>query len=126
MNRNNLANALRQLQAKGHKLTQPRRHVVETLYRLHRAVTASDLFKLLGRRGVSLASVYRTLDLLVELGLAETVAHPGDEQHYLACSLDHHHHVICDRCGLVTELEECLLGPFEALVEERTRFAIDG
>lgn len=126
MDRNNWANALRQLQSRGFKLTKPRREIVEALFRQHHAVTAADLFRLLGDRGVSLASVYRTLELLVELELAETVAHPDSEQRYLACSLDHHHHVICDSCGLVTELDECLLGPFEALVEERTQFAIEG
>lgn len=126
MSRNNLMNALGQVQARGHKLTRPRRQIVETLFAQPRAVTAAELFALLQARGVSLASVYRTLELLVELGVAETVAHPGDEQRYLACSLDHHHHVICDQCGRVAELDECILGPFEDLVAEQTKFAIEG
>lgn len=126
MIRNNMSNALRELQVKGHKLTRPRRQIIETFFDQRQAVTASDLFQRLEERGVSLASVYRTLDLLVELGLAETTVHHGDEQRYLACSLDHHHHIICDQCGRVAELDECLLGPFEALVAERTKFVIEG
>jgi Fur family ferric uptake transcriptional regulator len=125
MNRNNSMAALREIQATGHRLTGPRRRVVEALFAQQRAVTAAELGALLGGVDVSLASVYRSLDLLVELGLAETVAQPGGEQRYLACSLDHHHHIICDRCGRVAELDECILGPFEALVEERTRYEID-
>jgi Fur family ferric uptake transcriptional regulator len=126
MIRNDFLNALRRLQARGYKLTAPRRHVIDALFRQRRAVTAAELAIFLGDSAVSLASIYRTLEILVELDLAETIAHPGDEHRYLACSLEHHHHVICDRCGVVAELDECLLGPFEALVAERTKFAIDG
>ena len=127
MNRNEFQDALQRLQARGYKLTLARRKVTATLFRQNRAVTAAELAHLLeGGKPVSLASVYRTLEILVDLGLAETVARAGDEHQYLACSLEHHHHVICDRCGLVAELDECLLGPFETLVEEKTKFAIDG
>jgi Fur family ferric uptake transcriptional regulator len=126
MIRNNCRDALRRLQSEGHKLTRPRQLVVVALFQQPRAITAAELHRALGDYEVSLASVYRTLDLLVTLGLAETTTHAGGEQRYLACSLDHHHHVICDRCGRVAELDECLLEPFEKLVEERTQFAIDG
>ena len=123
---NHLRDAIRELQARGHKLTRPRRQIIAALFQHRRALTAAELFQLVERSGASLASVYRTLELLVELGLAETVSHPGDEQRYLACSLDHHHHVIYDRYGTIAELDECLLGPFEELVQERSGFAIDG
>lgn len=126
MIRNNVRDATRRVQAEGHKLTRPRRLIIEALFAQQRAVTAADLLAALGEQGVSLASIYRTLDLLVELGLAEPVAQADAEQRYLACSLAHHHHVICDRCGLVTELDECDLAPFEAVVAERTRYAIEG
>jgi Fur family ferric uptake transcriptional regulator len=127
MIRNDSLNALQRLQARGYKLTVARRQVIAALFRQRRAVTAAELAQLLDGEGtVSLASVYRTLEIMVELGIAETVAHAGDEHRYLACSLEHHHHVICDNCGQVAELDECLLGPFETLVAERTKFAIDG
>jgi Fur family ferric uptake transcriptional regulator len=75
--------------------------------------------------GVSLASVYRTLELLVELGLAETATRTGDEQRYIACSPEHHHHVVCKGCGLVADVTDCLLEPFEELVRQKTDFTID-
>ncbi len=118
--------ALARLQAAGFKLTRPRRLIVETLAAQRAALTAQELHQLVRASEISLASVYRTLDLLVSLGLAETVARPGDEQRYLACSVDHHHHVICDGCGRVVDFDGCLLEPFVAAVEERTKFAIEG
>ena len=126
MIRSNLRDANHRLQAEGHKLTRPRRLIIGALFAQHRAVTAADLLASLGDQGVSLASIYRTLELLVELGLAETIAQSDAEQRYLACSLSHHHHVICDRCGLVTELDQCDLGAFEAMVAERTHYEIAG
>ncbi|HEX5414665.1 MAG TPA: Fur family transcriptional regulator [Chloroflexota bacterium] len=126
MIRNNVRDATRRVQSEGHKLTRPRRLIIEALFARQRAVTAADLLASLGELGVSLASIYRTLDLLVELGLAEPVAQSDAEQRYLACSLAHHHHVICDRCGLVTELDECDLAPFETIVAERTQYTIEG
>jgi Fur family ferric uptake transcriptional regulator len=126
MNRNNLANAFARLQARGHRLTRPRQHIIERLYDQRRSATAYELHQQLGDSDVSLASVYRTLELLVELGLAETIAHSGAEHQYLACSLDHHHHIICDRCGVVAELDECSLEPFETMVESQSGFVIDG
>jgi Fur family ferric uptake transcriptional regulator len=126
MNRNNLANAFARLQAEGHRLTRPRRQILERLFNQRRSTTASELHQELGDRDVSLASVYRTLELLVELGLAETTAHSGAEHQYLACSLEHHHHIICDRCGMVAELEECALAPIETMVASQSGFAIDG
>jgi Fur family ferric uptake transcriptional regulator len=126
MDRNNLSNALARLQARGHRLTRPRLQIMEQLFNQRRSVTACELHQTLSDSDVSLASVYRTLNLLVELGLAETTAHSGAEQQYLACSLEHHHHIICDCCGVVAELDECSLAPFEAMVESQFGFVIDG
>ena len=63
---------------------------------LHERITA---------RGVGLASVYRTLELLAEVGLAERRAEAGGEASYLYCSPRHHHHVICTECGTVREID---------------------
>jgi Fe2+ or Zn2+ uptake regulation protein len=129
MNRNNLSNAYARLQARGNRLTRPRQRIMERLYSQRRSMTAGELYQQLGDLGdkdVSLASVYRTLDLLIELGLAETTAHSDAERQYLACSLEHHHHIICDSCGMVAELDECALAPFETTVESQSGFVIDG
>ena len=125
MNRNMMRDSFRLLQKRGHKLTEPRRRIIETLYSQQRAFTALELHQQVADRGVSLASVYRTLELLVALGLAETATRTGDEQHYVACSPEHHHHVICTGCGRVADVTECLLESFETFVGEQTGFTIE-
>jgi Fur family transcriptional regulator, ferric uptake regulator len=59
--------------------------------------------------GVGLVTVYRTLDLLSELGLVRRLD-LGDGPRYELAE-DHHHHLICESCGDVSEFEECPLDP---------------
>lgn len=122
---NALSAAIARLQSRGHRLTRPRRQILEALFAQRRAVTAAELHSLLAGSGANLATVYRTLETLTEIGLADTVAHPGAERQYFACSLDHHHHLICTLCGRVERLDECVVEPLQAMVEARTSFVIE-
>lgn len=127
MSCNSLRTNYARLRAAGHKLTEPRRRIIEKLHLQKRAFTAPELHEQVARQGVSLATVYRTMELLVELGLVEMASHTGDERLYIACSpVDHHHHVVCKGCGRVADITECLLEPFEELVREQTNFTIEG
>ena len=50
-------------------------------------------------------TVYRTLDLLSGLGLVRRLDLGGGPRYELA--EDHHHHLICEGCGKITEFERC-------------------
>ena len=54
--------------------------------------------------GLSRATVYRTLEKLVELKLAGRIAHPGAEVRYDPRT-ERHHHLVCDACGSVGDYE---------------------
>lgn len=54
-----------------------------------------------------MVTVYRTLDLLAELGLLRKLE-LGDGPRYELAE-DHHHHLICESCGDISEFEECPL-----------------
>ena len=56
---------------------------------------------------VGLATIYRTLDLLSEIGAVRRLD-LGDGPRYELAE-DHHHHLICESCGMVTEFERCPL-----------------
>lgn len=66
-------------------------------------VSAQQLHGLLGSEAPSLATVYRTVQALVEDGTADTVTRKG-EQVYRACGPAHHHHLVCVTCGATTEI----------------------
>ncbi len=54
---------------------------------------------------VGLVTVYRTLSLLDELGIVRRLD-LGDGARYELAE-DHHHHMICESCGDISEFEEC-------------------
>jgi Fe2+ or Zn2+ uptake regulation protein len=54
--------------------------------------------------GVTQQTVYSTLALLADLGVARRVAAPGPTTRFEAVGRDHHH-MICERCGAIEDLE---------------------
>ena len=56
---------------------------------------------------VGLVTVYRTLDLLSELGLVRRMDLGGRPRYEMAER--HHHHLVCESCGLISEFEDCPL-----------------
>jgi Fur family ferric uptake transcriptional regulator len=99
------------LSERGVRLTGPRRLVVEALVRHPGPQTAAEVHRRLSDRRVNLVSVYRTLNLLVDLGIARVAdTSHGTRRFELAESYtEHHHHLICRSCGGVEDLEGCLV-----------------
>jgi Fur family ferric uptake transcriptional regulator len=58
---------------------------------------------------IGLVTLYRTLGLLGELGIVRRLD-LGDGTRYELAE-DHHHHMICESCGDISEFEECPLDP---------------
>lgn len=57
--------------------------------------------------GLGIATVYRTLKLLQEAKLIQTVVLPSGETRYEPTTRGHHHHFHCRACGSVYDLEGC-------------------
>ena len=55
--------------------------------------------------GVGLATVYRTLQAMVEAGTVDMLRTDDGEAVYRACSTHHHHHLVCRDCGRTVEVE---------------------
>jgi Fur family transcriptional regulator, ferric uptake regulator len=93
------------LAAAGHKRGGARRALLELLDAQQCALTALEIEDSLraAQRRVSRASVYRILDELEQLRLVQRVETGQAMVRYeRICSEDeHHHHLVCDDCGLV-------------------------
>ena len=97
------------LREKGQRLTGPRLAVLEEFLTLERHVTAEELFIGARRRnrGVSLSTVFRTVKLLVEAGVArETCPDQGARRYEHVYRHSHHDHLVCVRCGAVKEFSD--------------------
>jgi Fur family ferric uptake transcriptional regulator len=56
--------------------------------------------------GIGLTTVYRTLQGLVEAGEVDVLRTDSGESVYRRCASDeHHHHLVCRRCGTAVEIE---------------------
>jgi Fur family ferric uptake transcriptional regulator len=55
--------------------------------------------------GVGLATVYRTLQAMVDAGTVDVLRTDDGEAVYRACSTHHHHHLVCRSCGRTVEVE---------------------
>jgi Fe2+ or Zn2+ uptake regulation protein len=53
--------------------------------------------------GVSLGTIYRTLDILRSIGLVQIFSYAGGAAKYEA-ALDKHHHLVCTQCGSVVNV----------------------
>lgn len=86
--------------------TRRQNDVVEALGRQDRFVSAQDLHASLRGDGstIGLATVYRTLQTLVDGGEADLLRGDDGEALYRLCSTGHHHHLVCRRCGRTEEL----------------------
>jgi Fur family ferric uptake transcriptional regulator len=97
---------LEHLQRAGLRRTSQRDLILETFLRTEEHLTSEDLYRLVKRQDptVGQTTIYRTLKLLTDAGLAREVRF-GDnktyyEHHY---NHDHHDHMICTSCGRVIE-----------------------
>ncbi|MBZ0169947.1 Zinc-specific metallo-regulatory protein [Candidatus Methylomirabilis lanthanidiphila] len=93
------------------RLTEPRQAVFEVLMDAGKPLSAAQIHTRLNHSRVNLVSVYRTVQLFVNLGILRAVdASAGSQRFELVEPYnEHHHHLICTRCGEIVELEGCLL-----------------
>ncbi len=95
--------------SKGLRSTDQRKLIVETFFRSDDHVSIEELLAVVRARDarVGYATVYRTLKLLAECGVAnERRFGDGLTRYELADDATHHDHLICMQCGEITEFEE--------------------
>jgi Fur family ferric uptake transcriptional regulator len=115
------------LDGAGYRLTGPRRALASLLADRNEHFTAEELLTESRRRrlGVTRATVFRSLDVLSDLGLVERLDLPSGEHAFVACDPVHHHHLVCSSCGRSTEVSDHGLETVAAAVARETGYRID-
>ena len=97
----------------GHRVTHQRLEVVREAASTDEHPDIETIYSRVQKRvpTVSLDTVYRTMRLLVDLGLASAVPTDQERMRYDA-NTDPHHHFVCVRCGLVRDFQADARGGF--------------
>lgn len=91
----------------GIPFTLQRRAVAESLLGAEDHPSADEVFARVSLKspGMARATVFRTLETFVEQGMARRIAHPGSVARYDG-KVTRHHHLVCDSCGMIRDLED--------------------
>ncbi|HUF38568.1 MAG TPA: transcriptional repressor [Anaerolineales bacterium] len=114
------------LTAAGHILTPSRRIIIETLVRTGGHITADELAVQVRQESprVGRMTIYRTLELLTELGLARPIFQGTGAAHYILMAEGDHHHLICSRCHRVIEFDHCASGDLVEILASKFGFSV--
>jgi Fur family transcriptional regulator, ferric uptake regulator len=112
---------------RGLRSTEQRRVIVDTFVGAQGHLTIEELLTLVKKRDprIGYATVYRTLKMLAESGIANEL-HFGDgfSRYELREALSHHDHLICTACGAIIEFEEPAIEQIQERVAARYDFVV--
>jgi Fur family transcriptional regulator, ferric uptake regulator len=115
-----------QLRARGYRVTPQRQLVLEAVARLDHG-TPEEIGAEVQQtaRGVNISTIYRTLELLEQIGMVtHNHLRHGAPTYHLATDADHVH-LKCRVCGRVTEVGPDAIRPLITALEERHGFETD-
>ena len=115
------------LRGEGYKLTRQRRAVIRAITATRDHLTPAALYQRSHQEysKVGLATIYRTLEILNELGLICELHGSGIGHSYTISNPQHHHHLVCSNCGTVVDCPGFRLKELEQTLSRETGFRID-
>lgn len=87
--------------------------------------TIAEAVEALQGEGIGQATVYRTVFLLLDLGLLTRVQDPTGKAYFVAIHTDHAHPLICRGCRRIVEFDTCGLSMLEKLLVAQTGYTIE-
>lgn len=116
------------IKKKGFRNTREREAIVREIFSFQDHFDVDELYlRLKKKSGVSKASIYRTIPLLIEAGLITEVYLEDGHMHYEhVFGRDHHCHLRCNQCRKIIEFSDRRLAEIERDVGARLGFKADG
>lgn len=108
----------------GYRITLSRLKLVETLVGNPKPLAIGEISR---RTQIDRATIHRNLNLLLELGIVKEIHFNDRKTRYeLSDSFrDHHHHLICLRCGKVEPLQDCSVEDWEDRILREKGFRVE-
>lgn len=116
-----------QLRSRGLRWTPRRRVVLEVLSEASGHLTGAEIVERCRRRDPATvpSTVYRTLDVLEELGLVRHGHGADGREEYHVRPSDEHGHLHCERCGGRWDIARSEVAEFVAHIERHRGFSVD-
>jgi Fur family ferric uptake transcriptional regulator len=115
------------LRLQGFRITHQRQMIIEAIAHSGNHVDAEEVFAHISDRfhSVNIATVYRTLELLVAQGLASRIDLGKERVIYATYQHGPHIHLVCRQCGQVIDADQNLLFSLNEELSSGYRFAAD-
>jgi Fur family ferric uptake transcriptional regulator len=115
------------LSQKGYRMTPQRLMILEAIEGASGHISAEEIYQDIRKRypGLNISTVYRTLELLKETGLVTETDMGDGRVRFHSLGHEHHHHLVCSKCGKVIDLDEETLSPLTRSLSEKYGFHAD-
>ncbi len=116
-----------ELSRQGYRLTPQRMMILSAIENSDNHISAEEIYAQVVARypNVNISTVYRTLELLKRLGLVTETDLGEGRVRYHPREKGHHHHLVCQECGAIIDLDESLLAPLKSALLREYKFSAD-
>ena len=111
----------------GYRMTPQRMLILNALLDADGHISAEELYSRVRAKypHLNISTIYRTLELLKSLDLATATNFGGGRVCYHAAEKGCHHHLICQKCGKITELHDDVFEPFVDSLAKQYKFVAE-
>lgn len=115
------------LSEEGFRLTPQRMMVLEAIENSENHISAEEIYAqvIAMYPHVNISTVYRTMELLKRLGLVTETDLGGGRVRYHPVHKGHHHHLVCQECGRIIDLDESMLYSLKDTLRREYDFEAD-
>ena len=115
------------LSEQGYRLTPQRMMVLAAIEGSDDHISAEEIYAQVITKypHVNISTVYRTLELLKRLGLVTETDLGGGRVRYHPADKGHHHHLVCQECGKIIDLDESVLSSLRSTLLREYQFSAD-
>ena len=113
------------LRAAGYRVTPQRQAILHILEDSDRPLNVEEILSRMEGYRSGVPTIYRNLQQFTEQGWIEPIVGPDQVMRFVRCrSLKHHHHVQCEQCGRMVEVEGCAIRKALESMASRSGFQI--
>jgi len=111
----------------GYRLTPQRVMILSAIENSDDHISAEEIYARISAKypRVNISTVYRTRELLKQLGLVTETNLGGGRVRYHSAEKGHHHHLVCQECGAIIDLDESVLFSLRDTLLREYKFIAD-